>query len=570
MDRRTFVVSSAAVLCALPNAYATGLTLINKQIQKLPEWLEALVAQNDLSVEAIRKFQVKDEKNEAYGGVMDAFDIVNPHSTSALIQVSANALFSPSSKYYRSPELLTDMNLAALQLVKMQHADGTIDLLSTNFHSTPDTGFLVKRLVTAYTLIEKSKTPGAEKLLANLKKFLIRGGDALSVGGIHTPNHRWVVCAALAKLNALWPNPKYVARAEQWLAEHIDMDEDGQYNEKSTFIYSSLSDRLLITIANGFNKPELLDNVRKNLDMTMFYVHPNGEVVTDASGRQDKALVGTLENYYYPYRYLALKDGNGSYAAMCEMIAKTAGLKIGGFLDYYLADQTLWRDLPPAKPLNVNYVKTFPNSGLVRIRRGNWDSTLIANNPAFFTFMKGNAVLQGVRLASSFFGKGQFQSEKIEENGKGWKLVQTLDGPYYQPYPKDFIAKDGDWEKMPRLFRPVSEVQQLETTVLIKEIENGMDIEIQTNGTERVPLAVELIFRPGGTFSGVTRLENTKDAWLLKDGTGSYTFNGDTIKFGPGIGLHKNIVLRGALPAMEAPTVFLTGFTPFKHIIRIS
>jgi hypothetical protein len=123
---------------------------------------------------------------------------------------------------------------------------------------------------------------------------------------------------------------------------------------------------------------------------------------------------------------------------------------------------------------------------------------------------------------------------------------------------------------MPRLFRPVSEVQELETKIVIKEIENGMEIEIQTNGTEWVPLAVELIFRPGGTFTGATRIENTKDAWILKEGTGSYTFNSDTISFGPGIGLHKNIALRGALPAMEAPTVFLTGFTPFKHAIRFS
>ncbi|MCE7064243.1 hypothetical protein [Dyadobacter sp. CY326] len=570
MNRRRFVQRTAAAMCTMPIASALAFTHVKASAKNMPEWLKALVNQNDIGVEAIRKFQVKDAKNDAYGGVMDGFDIVNPHSTSALIQASANAISSPGSKFFRSPELLADMNLAALHLVRTEHSDGTIDLLSTNFHSTPDTGFLVKRLVTAYTLIEKSKTPGAEKMLANLQTFLIRGGNALSVGGIHTPNHRWVVCAALAKLNSLWPDPKYVARAEEWLSEHIDMDADGQYNEKSTFIYSSLTDRLLITVANGFNKPELLDNVRKNLDMTMFYVHPNGEIVTDASGRQDKALIGTLENYYYPYRYLALKDQNGSYAAMCQMIEKTAGLKIGGFLDYYLADETLWNELPASKPLPVNYVKTFPNSGLVRIRRGNWDSTLIANNPAWFTFMKGNAVLQGVRLASSFFGKGQFQSEKLAEDGKGWKLVQTLDGPYYQPYPKDFIATDGDWEKMPRIFRPTSEVQALETTILIQETDNGMQIEIQTSGTERVPIAVELIFRPGGTFTGATLIENTKDSWLLKEGMGSYSFNGDTITFGPGVASHKNIALRGALPAVEAPTVFLTGFTPFKHTIRFS
>jgi len=317
-------------------------------------------------------------------------------------------------------------------------------------------------------------------------------------------------------------------------------------------------------------KPELFDAVRKNLDMTMYYVHPNGEIVTDASGRQDKAVVGTLENYYYPYRYFAIKDGNGQYAAMCRLIEKTAGPKTAGFLDYFLTDPSLWAELPGEQPVPVNYVKTFPNSGLVRIRRDNRDSTLIANNPVWFTFMKGNAVLQGVRFASSFFGKGQFQSEKINENGKEWVLSQKLDGPYYQPYPKESIAPDGDWEKMPRNFRPQSEVQALETKVMIRETSGGMEIEVVTNGTECVPAALELIFRPGGTLKGVSKLENTKDSWLLKEATGSYELGGDTITFGPGLALHKNVALRGALPAMEAPTVFITGFTPFKHVIRFS
>lgn len=575
MDRRQFVRNSALAFCALPVIPATGIVprrigTCPIQADTMPEWMQTLVKQVDKSIESLLTYQVKDSKSPDLGGLRDGFDLLNPHSTAALIQYGASGLFSRSSKFYQSKELLADMDLAALYLVRTQHSDGTIDLLSTNFHSTPDTGFLVKRLTMAYALIEKSGTEGAGKMLPNLKTFLVRGGDALSVGGIHTPNHRWVVSAALTKLNELWPNPKYVARIEQWLGEHIDIDRDGQYNEKSTFIYSSLTDRLLITIGKGLKKPELFDAVRKNLDMTMYYVHPNAEIVTDASGRQDKAIVGTLENYYYPYRYFAIKDGNGQYAAMCRLIEKTGGLKIAGFLDYFLTDPSLWAELPAEKPVPVNYVKTFPNSGLVRIRRDRWDSTLIANNPVWFTFMKGNAVLQGVRFASSFFGKGQFQSEKIQENGSEWVLTQKLDGPYFQPYPKESIVADGDWDKMPRNFRPQSEVQILETKVIIRETSGGMEIEVVTNGTERVPAALELIFRPGGTLKGVSKIENTKDSWLLKEATGSYELGDDTIHFGPGLALHKNIALRGALPAMEAPTVFLTGFTPFKHVIRFS
>jgi hypothetical protein len=566
MDRRDFVKNTTVALCAAPFVKLSA----SAPAGQMPEWILELIKRNDLGVASYRKFQVTDPASPDLGGVRDAFDILNPHSTSGKIQNGAMAISSPSSQYYRSSELLAEMRLAAKYLVKTQHSDGTIDLLSTNFHSTPDTGFLVKRLCMSYKLIQQSKTPGYESMLVDLKTFLLRAGDALAVGGIHTPNHRWVVCAALAQVNSLWPNPKYATRINQWLAEHIDIDQDGQYNEKSTFIYSSLSNRVLVTIAKEFNKPELLDAVRKNLDMTMYYVHPNGEIVTDASGRQDKATVGTLENYYYPYRYLALKDKNSSYAAMCALIEETAGGKIGGFLEYYLTDPSLWAPLPKKSTVPVDYVKTFPNSGLVRIRRNKWDSTIIAKNPVWLTFMNGNAVLQGVRFASSFFGKGQFQTESIVKTDTGWELTQKLLGPYWQPIATEKISPDGDWEKMPRAQRPQSEIQSLVVKISIREISGGMEVAVTTDGTERVPAALELIFREGGKFTGLSKLENTKDSWLLKDGMGTYTMGDDAITFGPGLALHKNIALRGSLPAMDAPTVFLTGFTPFNHVLRLT
>jgi len=569
MERRKFIALSSKSLCAIPVLTSTEFVSLKSRDDKMPSWLLDLVSRNDSGLESLMAYQILDLNDPGAGGIKDGYDILNPHSTAALIQWGACAVFAPTSKFYQSPVLLGKILLAIKYLLKTQHEDGTIDLLSTNFHSTPDTGFIVKRLAIAYTLLERSKSPNIEKVLIPLKKFLTNGGEALIVGGIHTPNHRWVVCAALTKLNELWPDKRYVDRINQWLAEHIDIDKDGQYNEKSTFIYSSLTDRLLITIAAGLKKPELLDNVRKNLDMTMYYVHPNGEIVTDASGRQDKATIGTLENYYYPYRYLALLDKNGMYSAMCKLIEETAGPKIGGFLDYFLANPTLWNPLPSAGTLPVNYVKTFPNSGLVRIRRNNWDCTLISNNTVWFTFMKGNTVLQGMRFASSFFGKGQFQTEKVVQKGNAWELTQKLEGPYWQPYPKDSIAQDGDWEKMPKINRPQSEIQKLETKIQIRETKEGMEVEITTTGTERVPVALELIFRPGGELNGVTKIEGTKDSWLLKEGNGTYVFKENTISFGPGIGLHKNTVLRGSLPVMEAPSVFLTGFTPFRHVLRI-
>ncbi len=564
--------TGAVALCAVPTLPAVAFSVVVPRPVK-PDWLRDLIHLNDQQLSSIQAYRVR-EAGPFLGAITDGDGIPNSQSTADFVRRASCAVSCSESPFYQSAELLPQIDLALGYLLKAQHTDGTLDLPATNFHSTPDTGFIVKRLVPAYTLLEQSGTPRREAVLATFKTFLLRAGEALMVGGIHTPNHRWVVSAALTKLNERWPDVRYVNRINQWLAEHIDMDSDGQYNERSTLIYSPLTNRLLITVAKGLNKPELLDYVRRNLAMTMYYVHANGEVVSEASGRQDKAQVGTLEGYYYPYRYLAIHDNNGEMAAMCRLIEKTAMPKTVYLLDYLLGDPTLWQELPTAEPLPTNYVKSYPHSGLVRIRRGKWDSTILSANPVWLTFHKSDAVLQGMRVASSFFGKGQFQTEKIDQQGGNWVLTQALDGPYYQPYPADQIPADGDWEKMPKTNRPQSEVQKLQTTVTISEQPNGLQARVTISGTDGVPVALELIFRPGGTFTGVTAHPTRANAYLLT-GSGSYTVKDDTITFGPGLAssgqaTHKNVQLRGALPAMDAPSVYLTGFTPFDHTISLT
>ena len=125
--------------------------------------------------------------------------------------------------------------------------------------------------------------------------------------------------------------------------------------------------------------------------------------------------------------------------------------------------------------------------------------------------------------------------------------------------------------KMLKANRPQSEVQQLTSSVRIRETSNGVECDIEITGTDRVPVSVELIFREGGEFKNVVPVTSEKDTYLLKtDEVGSYTLQNDTLNFGPGLAQHKAIQLRGALPRMSAPTVYLTGFTPFKHTLRLS
>ncbi len=567
MDRRNFITFSATSLCMMPMLGFKGFTNI---APRKPAWLISWIAINDQQLVNYKTLKVTDSANKFVGGYMNDMEIPNPHSTSGFIMKASMLIACPESSHYQSKELLKEVEAAAGALLKMQHDDGTIDLLETNFHSTPDTAFLLENIVPAYKFLKQLNVNGSETTLDLLKTFLKKAGEALSVGGIHTPNHRWVVSAALTKLNELFPDSRYTSRIQQWLAEQIDVDPDGQYTEKSTNSYSPIVDRSLIIMAKGLNKPELFDPVRKNLTMTLYYVHPNGEVVTEASNRQDKGSIGNMAKYYYCYRYMAILDKNGEMAAMCRLIEKTCPKEqLAGYLDYFLEDPMLWNELPVSKNLPTGYAKVFPYSGVVRIRRNNWDSTLLSNNASWLTFHKGNAILQGMRIATSFFGKGQFETDRIEQKGDTWVMHKSLDGPYYQPVSKEETAPDGDWNKMPKDNRQQSEVQRLDTTIKIKEVANGLQIDIDIAGTEGVPVALELIFRAGGTLAGVTKLPKKENTYLLSGESGSYTVDADTIHFGPGKAEHKGVQLRGALPGMDMPTVYLTGFTPFKHRISV-
>jgi hypothetical protein len=568
MNRRNFVTRSATSLCLLP---ALGLKGFTNRAPAKPEWLLEWIKINDQQLAIYKPIKVTDAANQFVGGYMNDMDMPNPQSTGGFIMRASTLLACPESTHYQSKALLKEVETAARALLKMQHDDGTIDLLETNFHSTPDTAFVLENVIPAYAFLKQASINGSETTLNLLKAFLQKAGDALSVGGIHTPNHRWVVSAALTKLSDVFPDPRYTKRIDQWLAEHIDLDSDGQFNEKSTNTYSPIVDRSLIILARGLKKPELFEPVRKNLMMTLYYVHPNGEIVTEASNRQDKGTIGNMAKYYYCYRYMALLDKNGEMAALCRLIEQTCPkAQLAGYLNYFLEDPTLWNELPASKPLPTNYAKAFPYSGVVRIRRENWDSTLLSNNASWLTFHKGNAVLQSMRVAASFFGKGQFDSTKIEQQGDTWVMQKSLDGPYYQPFSRDQIDPNGDWDKMPRANRSQSEVQKLDTTVKIKETANGLQIAIDIVGTEGVPVALELIFRAGGTLAGVTKHPRKDNAYLLSGQSGSYTVGSDRIHFGPGKVEHQGVQLRGALPAMDTPTVYLTGFTPFHHTFTLS
>jgi len=521
-----------------------------------------IVRSNDERVANYIKSQNTDPSSRWRGAIADVDGLHQPGSAGRVLAVGVAAYLHQESKFHQDPELRRRIQLASDHLARLQTPDGNFNLLSTNFNSPPDLAFIMLNAGTAASLARKHNE---QEIFSWMEPWIRKAGDGLARGGVHTPNHRWVTCAALAQVNGLFPAQRYLDRIDQWLAEGIDIDADGQYSEQSTAEYNAVSDNALAMVAEKLDRPELLDPVRRNLEAMLLLLHPGLEVVTEISRRQDRNTVGDMSRYWFSLRCLARKDADGRYETLVRsMEPQSASLAF--LMDF----PALQGEGPAPSPLPDDYEKSFPQSNFVHIRRGQTSASLILRgNSRFFACRRGAAIIHGVRFASAFFGKGQFTPTSGAKQGDRYVMEQSLEGPYFQPFEpprKQPPGVDAWYELRPQ--RKQTEVAKIRYSAEVLERKNGFDVRIRTEGTDDVPIAVEINLREGGEIEGVTALPGSDDVYLLGEGEATFRRGGDEIRFGPGIAETRYTAVRGALPKLPGPSVYLTAFTPFDHTLR--
>ncbi|MCS6951606.1 MAG: hypothetical protein RMK57_03645 [Bryobacterales bacterium] len=540
--------------------------LSRRQLLALPAaspWLAtrsgaAVVRRHDERVATLLNQQITDPGSPWRGASLDQFGLCFPVSASGMLEAFAAAFLHPASRFHRDLALVERMRLAAGYLERAQNPQGNIDLVTTNFNSPPDTAFVVHGVATMGVLARRA---GERELEALAEPFLRRAAAALATGGVHTPNHRWVICSALAQVNELYPHPAWVRRIDQWLAEGVDIDGDGQYTERSTAIYNAVTNRALVVMAAKLARPELLEPVRRNLECMLYLLHPGGEVVTEISRRQDAGERGDMGRYWFPLRYLALRDGDGRFAALVHRLEPDHA-SLPALMEYPELNQ----ELPSPAPLPEDFEKHFPELGIVRLRRGPVSATIFSGTGRFFALRHGEAVMAGLRVAAAFFGKGQFVPQRLERSRDGWELSQRIEAGYYQPLdpprrvtPAMWYATQGE--------RRQSEICQFEYRATVTELRDGFRVRLQAAGTPGVPVAVEINFREGGELQGCEPAPDAPQAWLLRGEHGTYRAGGWQLRFGPGRCEHRYTQVRGAAAKLPGPSVYVTGFTPFAHTL---
>jgi len=521
----------------------------------------AVVEANDRAVAMSLNGQVLTDGHPFRGGIPDDRELYHARTAGRFIQQAIAAYFCKASRFFGDDKVVKQIEHALTFLEGAQSDDGNIDLLTTNFNSPPDTGFVVHFAASAANI---ARINGADDIARLFRPFMSGAGRGMANGGIHTPNHRWVVSAALAQINELYPDERFVNRIDAWLAEGIDIDDEGQFTERSTGGYNAVCVNAFAVLAHKLQRPVLLDPVRKNLNAMAYLLHPNGEVVTEFSNRQDRNTTATMERYWFALRYMAIADGNGLYTSMLKPIEPHA-MDLPLLMEY----PNLSAPRPTSSPIPDNYVLDLPRSGITRIRRGKTSATVIhRGNSRWISVHHGNAVINAIRFASAFFGKGQFRPIRFERKGDELHFYQSLEGRYYQPFsdPKQLPVRQEEYG-VKRGRRDVSEVCTMDYEGRIRETTKGLAVSIRATGTVGVPLAVEINLRAGTNISGPEALGD--DRYLLRDGMATCTIGDDVILVGPGIGAHRYVQIRGAEEKLSGPSVYLTAYTPFETTLEI-
>ena len=521
--------------------------------------LARAIERNDAEAARLIAAQVATPSDPRAGSVQDEHTLHQPWSASGVIETLTASFVHPRSRFHRDRAVLERIRLAVRFLERSQRPSGNIDLLISNFDSPPDTAFVVHGVATAAAIAGMQRQ---DEITDMLRPFLTRAGEGIVIGGVHTPNHRWVVCSALAQLHQLYPDDRYVRRIDEWLAEGIDIDADGQYTERSTLTYNTVINRALVVMATKLQRPELLGPVRRNLRALPYLLHGDGEIVTEISRRQDQYMRGGIEGYWFPLTFLAVSDQDGQLSTMAREAAGQ-GVQLSALLEY----PELLEPLPEPVPLPSDFEKPFAEVGIARFRRGPLSATVVLGaSSRLLTLRYGGAVMEGLRFATSFFGKGQFVPHTAEKRGGIYHLRQSLDAPYYQPIQQTVTAET--WA-VTRPSRARSEVNHLEQSAEISEIAGGFRVRVQASGTTGVPLAIEITFREGGTLEGCRAIPGRAGTFLLEDGMGAYRSRGGRIRFGPGSAAHGYVQLRGAEPRLTGQSVYITGFTPFDRTLTV-
>lgn len=519
--------------------------------------------------------QVGDPASLQYGGIKG--DIWEAKPTIYALTSALAVYFHKDSCFYKNEQLYAAVNLALDFIERTQREDGSFDYPSCNFKSAADTSFCFKRLIAAYRLLVKYGDSSDEAITVLKEKYLTimhKALDAIREGGFHTPNHRWGIAAALLQGSNLFAEEEgfaagLKARADQYLAEGIDGDEDGEYAERSTGNYNAVVNNAMMAMYQETGDEAFLGYVERNLSMMLTYMDPDDTIFTQNSTRQDQGKLEYADKYFYQYLYMCSREHCPAFDGAAHKIIKD-NMERGDLAPDCLHivmnhDEMMGYHFKEYGFLE-EYRKFFRHAGVLRVRKPSYTYTVL-NGKSAFLYFKSQGTMLCVKIGESCCDIRNFIPQTIEELPDGCRLEAEAESWYYLPFKEK--QDTSDWWKMDQTKREKLISSRLKTTLEIREKDQGLELHLKAEGLDRLPLRLEIFIPAGVTLEHPAfALEAAAgEGMILKDGYLEVHDGSVTMEIGPGFGEHS---FKGHYSGEEINsagyTVYANGYTPLeKH-----
>lgn len=521
-----------------------------------------------------------DETN-LYCGALDNQHngLIEPGNGSGFIHNCCSLYSCPESRYYRDPALLGHITDACAMIMRTAHPDGTNDFLATNYY-TPATFELIS-FCRGYKCFVRYMEGNEAELETKVRMVEAIGhwANGCLNGGFHTPNHRWVESAAMAMCYNILGWPALLDKINCYLSEGIDCDEYGEFTERSMGTYNPINVNAMMTMADELGRTELLEYAKRNLELTFFYHEGDGTIFTRNSRRQDSGQdrVYPCHIWYFLYLWAGEQFGNQKYLKFADDMFRNSvshGQGAPNVLWLFLQRpqlQTLEPDLTGAV-VPTDYHAFYPNSRILRVRKGDFSYTLLSCNPDFMHIKFGTQTMT-LRMCSSFFAVAQFEPETIVKTETGYRMTFRGHGEYKGLFPEPPAGPD--WDRMDHSLRPVIHSCDLDYTLDITDCEDGVSLHIRVDNTPRVPFKLEFVLPAGVRLeTDQIALDTTEGGWItVKEGDmrieDTHSACAVTVRglFADHL-YHRN--MRGSIPPRPGSfAVYATGFSPIDQEIQI-
>ena len=553
----------------------------------MKRYIDYLIRSEEHRVDEMLFLQIKDKNDLCYGLMRG--DVIEAKPTIYMMATALALYLNSRSRYYKSEKLMEALQLAADGVARVQRKSGYIDYPCCNFFSAPDTSFCYKRLNDGYRLMKKYQDVADTTILQKKYLAIMRmAAEAIRDGGFHTPNHRWGICAALMQAAKLFADDTEFAkslmdRTVLYLQEGIDGNAEGEYAERSTGNYNAVVNNAMMAMYQCSKDVKYLAYVERNLNMMMYYIEPNDMVFTQNSTRQDQGKEIFMDKYLYQYLYLLAYDGTDGFIKLTpEEHARFDGAAhqiIKGCAEtgrqapnclhlLMIYDKTLDYTFENCGFLKT-YHKLFKEAGVLRVKKENYSYTVMKNRSAFLYF-NVNGLEAFLKIGESYCEIRNFVPDEMDVQEGKTVLSHTARGWYYLPWKEK--QNTSDWWQMDHKKRDLMITSDLHTQVVITELADGLEISVDTDGLERLPLRMELC------VPSQTTLENDHfcmetvagKSMVLSDDYVTMTKGLTSIEFGPGACEHH---FKGHYSGEEVNTdgytIYCNTYTPTKRVYTL-